>query len=282
MTVKLHAAAAQLLAALALIGCSGGGPDVPTPDEAARADYARIAGAANIVMFGDVLGYRAGSAEPERVPVACNGKSCSIGFGRPFGSGSFSVDSVKLRILPDRNGVREVVERKVSDTVEVTVFGGWMKHGFFGSQVNLVKDGKNPNHGATVLYSYAIGYGAGKNPAVPRGTASWQGFVVGRDAGAAGNLESVVKGDAVVSVRLGQPDLRADVAFTGLSNEETGARYSDMAWRGMTVSDGAFGQYRGAGDRLEGRFFGPKQEEAGGVFERAGIAGAFGAKRGTE
>ena len=136
MTVKLHAAAAQLLAALALIGCSGGGPDVPTPDEAARADYARIAGAANIVLFGDVLGYRAGSAEPVRVPAACNDRSCSIGFGRPFGSGSFSVDTVKLEILPDRNGVREVVERKVSDTVEVTVFGGWMKHGFFGSQVN--------------------------------------------------------------------------------------------------------------------------------------------------
>ena len=282
MTVKIHAAAAQLLAALALIGCSGGGPGVPTPDEAARADYARIAGAANIVMFGDVLGYRAGEAEPVRVPAACNDKSCSIGFGRPFGSGSFSVDTVKLQILPDRNGVREVVERKVSDTVEVTVFGGWMKHGVFGSQVNLVKDGKNPNHGATVLYSYAIGYGAGKNPAVPEGTASWKGFVVGRDAGAAGNLESVVKGDAVVSVRLGQTDPRADVEFTGLANEETGTRYSDMAWRGMTVSGGAFGQHRGAGDRLQGRFFGPKQEEAGGVFERAGIAGAFGARRAAE
>ena len=50
----------------------------------------------------------------------------------------------------------------------------------------------------------------------------------------------------------------------------------------MTVSDGAFGHRGGAGDRSQGRFFGPKQEEVGGVFERAGIAGAFGAKRGTE
>ena len=106
--------------------------------------------------------------------------------------------------------------------------------------------------------------------------------MVGRDAGAAGNLESVVKGDALVSVRLGQSNLRADVEFTGLANAAIGTRYSDMAWRGMTVSGGAFGHRGGAGDRLQGRFFGPRQEEAGGVFERAGIAGAFGARRATE
>ena len=186
-------------------------------------------------MFGDVVGYRPGASEPERVKAVCLARQCSFGFGRTFGSGSFSLDSVNIEVRPDRNGVREVVERGSSDRFDVTAFGGWMKRSFFASRVNPVKDDENPNRGATVMYSYVLGSGTGENPTVIAGTASRAGFAVGRDADTAGDPDSVVKGDASISVRLERSNLRAAVQFTGLANTETGTRYPDMAWRGMTV-----------------------------------------------
>ena len=268
-----------VIAVIALAGCSSGDPGPITPEQAARADYARIAAAADTVMFGDVLGYLPGAADPERVGAACAAGYCSIGFGRAFGSDGFSVDEVELEILPDRNGVRKVVERGSTERSDVTVFGGWMKHSFFGSQANLVTDEKSPNAGATVVYSFAIGSGTGTNPDVLEGGATWRGFVAARDASVAGDLDSVVSGDASVSVRPGQAALRADVAFTGLANARTRTSYDDMTWKDLAVSGGAFGRQAGAGDTLQGHFFGPDQEEVGGVFERDGLAGAFGATR---
>ena len=51
-----------------------------------------------------------------------------------------------------------------------------------------------------------------------------------------------------------------------------------MRWEDVPIVQGG---YREDGDdgRIEGRFWGSNQEEAGGVFRRNGITGAFGAKR---
>ncbi len=72
------------------------------------------------------------------------------------------------------------------------------------------------------------------------------------------------------------PDIAAP-ACRGASG--AGERWDDMTWRGMTVTKDGFGHRAGPGDTISGRFFGPGQEEVGGVFERAGIAGAFGGVR---
>ncbi len=58
-----------------------------------------------------------------------------------------------------------------------------------------------------------------------------------------------------------------------------GERWDDMTWRGMTVTKDRFGHRAGPVDTISGRFFGPDQEEVGGVFERAGTAVAFGGGR---
>ena len=159
-----------IAAAVALAGCSRGGD--PTPEQAARNDYTRIVAGADAVMFGDVLGYRPGAPEPERVSTTCTTARCAIGFGRPFGTSSFSAETVDLEVRPDRNGVRQVVERSSSDSSDVTVFGGWMEHSFFGSQANLIEADDNPNKGATVLYSYALG---AVRQAIPRRKAGRHG-----------------------------------------------------------------------------------------------------------
>ena len=272
-----------VLCLMTLTGClSSGGR--PTPAQIARADYARIAGNANVILFGDALAYRAGTAEAERVPTACREASCSLGFGRVFSTKNFSASDVELEILPGRNGVRLVVERadskgdNVNDT-DVTVFGGWMEYGFFTSQANFYTDEENPNYGATIFYSYALGDAAGENPAAPGGGAEWRGFVVGRDAGVTSSLESVVQGDAAISVKMGPSGMLADVAFTDLGNARTGVSYDDMTWTGMAVTDGGFARRGAVGDVIKGDFYGPNQEEVGGIFERSGIAGAFGGRR---
>ena len=277
MRTLSQAALPAALSLAVLAGCAG--DREPTAERAARADYARISGNANVILFGDAIGYRAGSAVSERVRSACREAKCSLGFGRTFSTASFGVGDVELEILPGRNGVRLVVERGSSETADVTAFGGWMEHGFFVSQANLFTDGTNPNHGSTVSYAYALGHSTGENPALPGGSAEWRGLVVGRDASVASSLESVVEGEAVIAVRMEASGMRADVAFSELANAHTGTAYDDMAWTGMAVTAGGFAREAAADDTIRGRFLGPDREEVGGVFERAGIAGAFGGRR---
>ncbi len=65
-----------------------------------------------------------------------------------------------------------------------------------------------------------------------------------------------------------------DVDITGIAERQTGRTHPDMRWRGLRMSRGAF---RAAG--IDGRFYGRNHEEAGGVIDNNGIAGAFSAKR---
>ena len=81
-----------------------------------------------------------------------------------------------------------------------------------------------------------------------------------------------VQGDARVTVSFSDMDL--DVALTGIASVQSADPYDDMTWAGLAMRDGAFGSAT-----LSGRFFGPGHEEVGGVFDRNGIVGAFGAGR---
>ncbi len=52
-----------------------------------------------------------------------------------------------------------------------------------------------------------------------------------------------------------------------------------MSWNGLPVRSGGFSQKQPVSNYIKGEFYGRQAEEAGGVFERNGIVGAFGAKR---
>ena len=266
-----------VLAAIALSACARNGD--PTAEQVARSDYASIAESANVALFGDALGYRPGAAAPERAVTVCRDASCSVGFYVTYHARNYSVEALDVEILPQRNGVRSVVERLDSDKLSLTAFGGWMKHSFFASQATLRTNQMNPNHGLTVVYAYAVGHSTVENPAAPEGGAQWRGFVVGRESSVTSSLESVVRGDAAIAVRMGPSDMHADVTFTGLANAHTGTEYGDMSWTGMAVTSGGFARRDAADDTIEGQFYGPGGEEVGGVFERSGISGAFGGRR---
>ena len=103
--------------------------------------------------------------------------------------------------------------------------------------------------------------------------------MLGRDMRASPGRGQVIRGDADVTVDFAADSMTADVEFTDIVNIETGDLQDDMAWLGMAVEDGGFAERTAPDDTISGRFYGPGEEEVGGVFERDGIAGAFGGRR---
>ena len=102
------------------------------------------------------------------------------------------------------------------------------------------------------------------------GGAVWRGSMVGADGARR------IEGDAEIAIDdLAAPDV--DIALTGMT-ATGGGEVADMRWEDISVTQGAF-EASGANGSIEGRFYGAGHGEAGGVFERNGIVGAFGATR---
>ena len=94
------------------------------------------------------------------------------------------------------------------------------------------------------------------------GRVEWRGQAIAVDA-----LGHVSRGTSMVDIDdLAAPDV--DVVLSGLSQ--------DLSWTDVRLDLGLFDAEDGS---MWGGFFGPEQEEVGGVFERAGLTGAFGGSR---
>ena len=119
----------------------------------------------------------------------------------------------------------------------------------------------------------AVSFGAWPrtNPAATGGGV-WTGSVMGLEGADGLRIEGAAE------IRIGdfaRPEL--DVAFTGMT-AAGGAARADMRWEDIALARGAF-EVSGATGSIEGRFYGGNHGEVGGVFERNGIVGAFGAER---
>ena len=137
------------------------------------------------------------------------------------------------------------------------VYGDWLTDSVFG----IVDD--------TVAFSF--GASPGTNP-TEIGGAEWRGALVGIDT----RNRDRVEGDTVINIDdLANPDV--DIAFTAIEDERGRAR-DDLHWQDVPVAQGAFQAHDGSGS-IEGRFYGSDHGEMGGIFEREGLRGAFGASR---
>ena len=277
-------ALAAFALAIALAACthSSDSPPPPTADEAARADYARIVSGANALVEGDQLGYFTNDDAVERAGTRCLVDVCSIGFVRFSRPSGFNVESVELELLGERRGVSQVVEHGSGTYADVHVYGGWLDHSFFATESVLLTGEVFPDQGATVVLSYSVGFSTEKNPSAAEGSARWEGLMIGRDMRASDSRGQVILGDADVTLDFGTTAITADVEFTDIANVESGEEWDDMAWRGMAVDEGAFAHRDAPDDTISGRFFGPNEEEVGGVFERDGAAGVFGGRRASD
>ena len=131
--------------------------------------------------------------------------------------------------------------------------------------------------GAFPLLYNSVGLFLATNPV--EGGARWEGQVAGIDSSEGDSGGNMILGDAEV-VLTDFADPRVDVMFSGLQDLDTGSARDDMSWLGLQVTDGAFSALEGS-SLMSGRFYGPQQQEVGGVFDRNQIVGAFGGSRDT-
>ncbi|MCY4356205.1 MAG: hypothetical protein OXD01_01640 [Gammaproteobacteria bacterium] len=112
---------------------------------------------------------------------------------------------------------------------------------------------------------YAIAAGIVYPNSLPaQGSATWSGDMVGLDAN-----NRRVRGEAVLTISdLSNPQV--DVTLKPQA-------HSVMQWNNLPVVSGRFSQKRRVDDYIRGEFYGQRAQETGGVFEKNGIVGAFGA-----
>ena len=269
---------AVLAAAVALGACTRT-LDPPTPEERAHETNAAIVGGANTLLMGDRLGYFETDDAVERTNTTCRDDTCAIGFISVGRASGFSVEDSELTLLRERRGVALVREERSESNRGYEAYGGWLEHSLFGTGLALFTGEAGPSRGASVISSYSLGFSTGENPVATDGSARWEGLMLGRDMRASAGRGQVIRGDADVTVDFGSSAVTADVAFTDIVGIETGDLENDMAWRGMAVEEGGFARRNAPDNTISGRFYGPNEEEVGGVFERDSIAGAFGGRR---
>ena len=264
-------AIATLAAAIALAACTRT-LDPPTPGEQARETRGAIVSGANTLLMGDRLGWFAPDGAVERTKTTCRGDTCAVGFISLSRAGGFGIEDAEIELLRERRGVSLAREEGSGTDRNYEAYGGWLEHSLFATRLTLFTDAAGPSRGASIVSGYSLGHSTGENPGAADGSARWEGLMLGRDMRASAGRGQAIRGDADVTVDFGAADVTVDVEFTG-------APHDDMRWHGMAVEDGGFAQRNAPDDTISGRFYGPGEEEVGGVFERSGIAGAFGGRR---
>ena len=172
--------------------------------------------------------------------------------------------------LPTRRGVSQAQGER-SSAVGRTKFSGmgyagWLDHNFFFVAGSTIEDTDPLSPSLTTFHhAYSIGDKTGRNPVL--GSATWSGVVAGYSGDG-----KVITGDSDLTADFAASNI--DVAFTNLVEQGGTAKRSNMNWADVPMIGGSF---KASG--LSGHFYGPNHEEAGGIFNRNKITGAFGAKR---
>ena len=211
-----------------------------------------------------------------RMPASCSGTRCAL--EEPSSGLPATVDFQGLELLVGRtsailtkHGI--TITREDARDIDYS-YHSWMDHAVFAAQTqrHLVSGDRVNLH-----YGLAGGDLAGTRPEEITGV--WRGLMVGVTQGEpfSGNR---MQGDATLTYTAGGGGL-LDAVFTNIqdlgrptTNIRSSIRFEDIPVR-------ADGTYRagGAGNLIQGGFYGPQHAEAAGVFVQSDIVGAFGAKR---
>ena len=290
-SIRTGFALASLLAVTACGGGSGSispetirtltGSDAPL--ERASDQAARVAG---IVSRADSLIVSTIIAETNRAELrnlelrtSCSRQRClwseaATGLSGTIDLRDLEFASVTAREVLAKNGIT-----MIEGTAEgIESYGAWMHHGAFGVQTERWAE-----EGISIVgrYGLAVGELTGHGP---RTSATWRGVMTGtpRDGTFRGD---VLQGDATLTYdyrdRRSSPPGYIDAAFTDIVNIDRGTRYSVPVVRFENVPASRHGTFAAglSGNYIQGGFYGPDHAEAAGIFEQAGIVGAFGAKR---
>ena len=170
------------------------------------------------------------------------------------------------------HGITLMSESESQMGVDATSLGAWMEHGSFALNSVRAVGEEVESHS---LHAVALGDLTGR-PLT--GNATWLGIMVGTPAA---GLE---RGDRLVGTAALNYDMSAgglDAAFSGIKNIDRGMAHATetVVFSNVAIdSDGTFATGQ-SGTRIQGGFYGTDHVEAAGIFEQAGIVGAFGARR---
>ena len=149
-------------------------------------------------------------------------------------------------------------------------WGGWLEYQVFGAALAA---GADPIAAVGLKLGIAISLGNASGSTPSAGVATWSGAMAGVDTAE----WEAVEGHA--SIRISNfPNPGVDARFTQITEVDSGSPREDMSWLGIPVTQEGF-KTGMSGDSIQGTFYGPRHEEVGGVFEKSGIVGAFGARR---
>ena len=240
----------------ALTACGGGG-----------------VGSATTVVVEDPVVYALG--RQFRGSAACVGPVCSVtilGETSEIDVRDLDQAGPRSQLGPSslRNGMRLARGTATSEDdgvlVEFNTWAGWGEYQAFmpGTGVALAE-------GSRIDFAFPVSFGEGTATNPVSGSATWRGAMLGVQYGLT-RFGADVVGDASMNVDFADGDL--DLAFTNIQEQGTGRPLQSILWADVPMRNGEF---RGPG--LEGRFYGPAHEEAGGVFDRNQIVGAFGVSR---
>ncbi|MCY4131691.1 MAG: hypothetical protein OXF39_03490 [Nitrospira sp.] len=264
---------------------SGDGESRLTPTEV-RSAIAEIGQTANTLIMSDLQSTpRSRIAPNERVSANCRGSYCEpepswSEPGYSVAELSVIVPDATIRIGAPQYGVNvaevsgrtsyRAIEEDEDWSVDYRVYGGWLSNSFFGVERGRWRGRAQYGSidGLEALIAYSAGDASGSNPVT--GSAEWTGLVVALDRTAP---DQAVQGKAALTYDFGDNTL--DALFSNLRGSRT---YGDLSWTDLAVTNGRFSQGSGA-NSIDGTFYGDTHEEAGGVFERSNLVGAFGATR---
>lgn len=192
---------------------------------------------------------------------------------------NFSGRSIRWTVLGEKDGVTVVKreERTVGASgtdYDWTGYGAWATHNVFFSRWQAGVDGRYEGSGQ--VWSYSAGLASSSNPTAI--TARWDGFLTGVDVGLSSTRGNPIMGKAGIGYEYRAGRATVDVAFTEIRDLKTLGPRADMVWNDLSVRNGAFAAGRDS-NSIQGRFYGRRHEEVGGIFERNRISGAFGARR---
>lgn len=211
----------------------------------------------------------------------CSGDTCTTMNSRTGETDTSSLADSELvigdnRVIGTAHGITltwETWETVHQERTDLTAFGAWMEHGSFALNTASVA-----SEGTMIESRSAIVVGDLTNRPLTGG-ATWLGIMVGTP------VAGEDRGDRLVGTAALNYDMEVggglDVAFSGIRNIDEGGAHPIEAVIFPDVPISSRGTFETglAGDRIQGAFYGPGHVEAAGVFEQAGMVGAFGAKR---